>query len=126
MSILIKNKLSNGDLQKHIFKDIVYDMAYNEVDEKTIYDAMTIEKDTMTIDLNDKKLDMDILYFSRIIKGSMNRFLDKGIKKLVILSKTGISLDFYSHNLSKVVDNHEVVFKDGFIISTNFEVNNYI
>ena len=125
MSILIKSRISNGDLQKQIFKDILYDMAYNEMDEKTIYDNMVIEDEIITIDLQDKKLDEDILYFSRIISGSKNRFLDRGIKKLVILSQQGISLDFYQINVFKVTDK-DIFFKDGFDISTNFNIKGYI
>lgn len=116
MSILIKNKLTNGDLQKHLFRDIVYDMAYNEVDEKTIYDNMEIEEDTITIDLQNTYLQMNMLYLARIIKGNLNRFLDKGIKRLVILSKHDISLDFYRSDVLRV-SNKDTIFKDGFVIS---------
>lgn len=116
MAILIKSKISNSDLQKPLFKDILYDMAYNEVDEKTIYDAMGIEEDTITIDLQNTHLQMNILYLTRIIKGKLNRFLDKGIKRLVILSKQDISLDYFRSDILRVF-NKDTIFKDGFVIS---------
>ena len=116
MAILIKSKISNSDLQKPLFKDIVYDMAYNEVDEKTIYDNMVVGEGIITIDLQNAHLQMDILYFSRIIKGKLNRFLDKGIKRLVILSKQDISLDFFRSDVLGV-SNKDTIFKDGFVIS---------
>lgn len=116
MAILIRSKISNSDLQKHLFKDIVYDMAYNEVDEKTIYDNMVVGEWIITIDLQNTHLQMDILYFSRIIKGKQNRFLDKGIKRLVILSKQDISLDFFRSDVLRV-SNKDTIFKDGFVIS---------
>ena len=122
MSILNKQKLSTAQLLIDRIYDILYEMAYNSFDFDILKENIQLQEDTLIIDLRNSELNMDILYFHRLITPRYNIFLEKDILKLTILTRKAITFEVIDRCLDKNTG-YKLYFKDGFIINNSIPPN---
>ena len=113
MAIINKQKLTETDLRKHQIWSIVYELAFDAFDMGIIFDNM---------EFKGEELIMDILYFHKLITPNYNKFLEKDITKLTILTENEITFDIINSWVSKNTG-YQLYFKDGFILSSSIPLN---
>lgn len=121
MSVINKSRLSKQDLLRKYLHEIVYDMTFSDEDYEMVSNNMTMEGDTLIIDIRGLELPMDILYFHTIITPDYNIFLKKGIHKLSILNDNDITYDIISSWVDKNTG-YTLHFKDGFILESSLPI----
>lgn len=122
MAIINKQKLTETDLRKQYIWSIVYELAFDAFDMGIIFDNMEFKGEELIIDLRKSTLNMDILYFHKLITPNYNKFLEKDITKLTILTENEITFDIINSWVSKNTG-YQLYFKDGFILSSSIPLN---